>query len=1075
MKKLAIYIVMAVLCLNFEVKAQVLTLTLKGKIVDIKNVPIGGANIKVKGKQLFATTNRDGTFTIEGAQLGATLIISSIGFITMEVPDVENLYLGNIILRADDRELKEVEIVSTGYQNIPKERATGSFAQPIKEAFESRVSTDVLSKLNGITSGLVFNSNTGNTANGQFDINIRGRSTIKANDQPLIIVDNFPYSGDINNINPNDVASITVLKDAAASSVWGVKAGNGVIVITTKKGKLNQQLKVSLNSNLTIAEKPDLFYNPNFLRSPDYIEIEKFLYDKGKYTTALADMVNYPVISPVVEIMANNGKLSSLDSLKAINALKGFDVRSQNAKYFYRKAITQQYAINLSGGTEKVSYYVSTGLDKSLKNLIGNDNQRITISTLNIFRPLKNLELSAGFYYTKTEANSDNTLNSVLSQNSTYFPYIQYADLTNNPLAITRTYRNNYTSSAISKGFLDWNYIPLNELGLTDNNSKTSDSRITTSLNYELIKGISFDVKYQYQKSISDSKVYHNKDTYYSRNLVNQFSVLENERVIDFNIPVGGMLNFQNGNTVSQNIRAQLNLARTIGSNDFSVLAGYELSQSTTDLKGGSLYGYDDDVATYGSVNYNTYYQTNPTGGANIPDGIAISGTLERLRSIYAIGSYAYKHKYTITGSTRIDGSNYFGVATNQKSVPLWSLGGKWNVSSEKFYNLNWLPQLSLSMTYGYNGNLDRSSTGITTFYRLSTAKFTRIPFADVGNIGNPDLRWERIRQTKLGLDFVSIDNRLSGSFEYYLKNGVDLIGNTLLAPNTGVMNFNGNFAEMKGKGFDLSLNSRNVVGRFGWLTSILISHASDKVTKYDIVAANGQQVNSDGLNGKSIVPIVGKPVYSVFSLPWAGLDPDNGDPLGFVNGIKSKDYTAINATELSELKYNGSARPTFFGGISNTFSYADLSLTINISFKLNYYFRQPSVSYTNLFQNSILPNSDYNNRWKKPGDEVNTHIPSVVYPQNSARDDFYANSSILVEKGDHVRLQDIGLNYTFRKSKWSFVPVNDIQLYAYINNVGILWKATKTNLDPDFVPGSTTTTIFPTPRTFSLGLKVNF
>ncbi|MBB2148960.1 SusC/RagA family TonB-linked outer membrane protein [Pedobacter gandavensis] len=1074
MKKLTIYIVMAVLCLNFKVKAQESTLTLKGKIVNENKLPIAGANIKIKGKQLYSTTNKDGAFTIDKVGLGATLIITSIGYITKEVQNVQSSNLGELILESDNRELKEVEIVSTGYQNIPKERATGSFAQPIKEAFESRVSTDVLSKLNGITSGLVFNANTGNTNNGHLDINIRGRSTIKANDQPLIIVDNFPYSGDINNINPNDVASITVLKDAAASSVWGVKAGNGVIVITTKKGKVNQQLKVSLNSNLTIADKPNLFYNPNFLSSPDYIEIEKFLYDKGKYTTSLGDVVNHPVISPAVEIMANNGQLSSLDSLSAINDLKNIDVRNQNAKYFYIKPVSQQYAINLSGGTEKVSYYVSSGLDKSLQNLRGNDNQRITLSTLNTFRPLTNLELSAGFYYTQTIANSDNTLNSVLGQSSTYFPYIQYADLNNNPLAITRTYRNNYTTSAISKGFLDWTFVPLNELGLTENKSNTSDTRITTGLKYEFIKGLSLDVKYQYQKSLNEKRVYYNKDTYYARNLINMFSVLSDDLVIDHNVPVGGILNYLNGNTISQNFRAQLNFARTIGRHDFSVLTGYELSQSSTDIRGGSMYGYDDDVANYSSVNYNVYYDTNPTGGSNIPEGIAIGGTLERLRSVYAIGSYAFKQKYILTGSTRIDGSNYFGVATNQKSVPLWSVGGKWDVSAEKFYKLTWLPHLNLTMTYGYNGNLDRSTTGITTFYRMSNAKFTRLGYANVGNIGNPDLRWERIRQTKLGIDFASVDNRLSGSFEYYLKNGVDLIGSTLLAPNTGVMNFNGNFAEMKGKGFDLTLNSRNFIGKFGWQTSVLISHATDKVTKYDIEATNNQLVSSDGLNGRSIVPIVGKPVYSVFSLPWAGLDPENGDPLGFVNGIKSKDYTALNATELTDLKYNGSARPTFFGGLSNTFSYADLSLTINISFKFNYYFRKPSVSYTNLFQNSILGNADYSNRWKKPGDELNTNVPSVVYPQNSGRDNFYANSSILVEKGDHIRLQDIGLNYTFRKFKWSFIPVNDIQLYAYINNVGILWKATDSNLDPDFVPGTSTITIFPAPRSFSLGLKVN-
>ncbi|WP_316753301.1 SusC/RagA family TonB-linked outer membrane protein [Pedobacter gandavensis] len=1073
MKKLTIYIVMAVLCLNFKVKAQI-PLTLKGKIIDENKLPIVGANVRIKGKNLYATTSKEGAFLISNVELGATLIITSVGRITKEVTNIQRLNLGEILLESDNNELKEVAIVSTGYQSMPKERATGSFAQPVKEAFESRVSTDVLSKLNGITSGLVFNSNTGNTINGQFDINIRGRSTIRANDQPLIIVDNFPYSGDINNINPNDVVSVTVLKDAAASSVWGVKAGNGVIVITTKKGKVNQQLKVSLNSNFTIANKPDLFYNPNFLSSPNYIEVEKFLYDKGKYTTALSDVINYPAISPAVEIMANNGRLSSADSLAAINRLKNIDVRNQNGGYFYRKAVTQQYAINLSGGTEKVTYYVSSGLDRSLRSLISNDNQRITINTLNTFKTLENLELSAGFYYTQSEANSDNTLNSILGQQSTYYPYIQYADLNSNPLAITRSYRDSYIASAPSKGFLDWTYVPLNEIGLTENRSKSTDSRIVTGLKYDLLKGLSFDLKYQYQKSATERKVFQNEDSYYSRNLINQFSVVSNDRVVDYNVPIGGILNYQNGDIISQNFRAQFNLVKTLGNHDISFLTGYEVSQSSTDVKGGAMYGYDDNLATYGLVNYNEYYDVNPSGGANIPDGIIIRGTLERLRSAYAIGSYAYKQRYIFTGSARIDGSNYFGVATNQKSVPLWSVGGKWNVSAEKFYQLKWLPQLNLSMTYGYNGNLDRSTTGITTFYRLSSAKYTRIGYAEIGSVGNPDLRWERISQTKLGLDFASNDNRLTGSFEYFFKKGVDLIGSTQLAPNTGIVNFNGNFAEMKGKGFDLSLNSRNIIGKFGWLTSMLISQATDKVTKYDVKASNSQLVGSDGLNGRSIVPIVGKPVYSVFSLPWAGLDPDNGDPLGFVNGVRSKDYTALNATELSALKYNGSARPTLFGGLSNTFSYANLALTINISFKFNYYFRQPSVSYTDLYQNSIQGNADYSNRWMKPGDELTTNVPSGVYPANSARDKFYANSSIRVEKGDHIRLQDIGLSYTLRKSNFPFIPVNDIQLYAYMNNIGILWKATNSNLDPDFIPGSNTTTIFPSPKTFALGLKIN-
>ncbi|CAM4388087.1 TonB-linked outer membrane protein, SusC/RagA family [Pedobacter westerhofensis] len=1075
MKKITIYIVMATLCLFLKVKAQVSTIAIKGRITDENGLPISNATIKVKDSKSLTISNTEGLFNLSNVQLGSTLVISSIGYKSNEIHITKSAEYLVIRMPTEDNGLNEVQVVSTGYQNIPNERTTGSFAQPIKEAFDSRVSTDILSRLNGITSGLVFNANTGNTINGQLDINIRGRSTIRANDQPLVVVDNFPYSGDLSNINPNDVASITVLKDAAASSVWGVKAGNGVIVITTKKGKINQGLKISFNSNLTIINKPNLYYNPNFLISPDYIEIEKFLFDKGKYTSALSDVINHPAISPAIEIMANINKLSLSDSLSAMNRLRKIDVRKQNEEYFYRRGFTQQYAINLSGGTEKASYYISSGVDKTQQNLKANDNQRFTLNTLSTFKPLENLEFTAGIYYTKTLSNTDNTLNTIVNQTASYYPYIQYADSNNNHLAITRNYSNTFISSAPSKGFLDWNYVPLNELGLTQNSNNSNDTRIVTGLKYDIIKGLNLDLKYQYQKSFSERNTYQNKDTYYARNLINQFSILSNDQVIDYNVPVGGILNYQNGSINSQNFRAQLSFAKSIGDHDFSILTGYELSQSTTDIKGGAMYGYDNELAIYNPVNYNIYYDTNPSGGSNIPDGVFIGGTLERLRSTYAIGSYTYKQKYTLTGSTRVDGSNYFGVQTNKKSVPLWSLGSKWDVSDEDFYNIKWLPQLSLSMSYGFNGNLDRSTTGITTFYRLSNARFTKINYADVGNIGNPELKWEKIKQTKLGLTFASNDNRLTGSFEYFFKKGVDLIGSTLLAPNTGVISFNGNFAEIAGKGYDLTLNSRNFRGKFAWQTSLLISQATDKVTKYDIKATNGQLVSSDGLNGRSIVPIVGKPVYSVLSLPWGGLDPENGDPIGFINGSKSKDYAALNATRLEDLKYNGSARPTVFGGISNTFSYEDLSLTVNVSFKFNYYFRMPSLSYTNLFGNSIQGNSDYARRWKNQGDELETHVPSAVYPANAGRDRFYASSSILVEKGDNIRLQDIGLNYTFRKSKWTFIPINDIQLYAYINNIGVLWKATNSDVDPDFIPGSSTTSIYPTPRSFSVGLKTNF
>jgi TonB-dependent starch-binding outer membrane protein SusC len=231
--------------------------------------------------------------------------------------------------------LDQVEIVSTGYQRIPRERAAGSFVLVDSAQLNRKVSSDILSRLEGITSGLLFNKNTLSSGFGSLDLSIRGRSTIYANDQPLIILDNFPFNGDFNSINPNDIDNITILKDAAAASIWGVRAGNGVIVLTTRKVKYGQPLALSFNSNLTVSGKPDVFYNPNYLSSSDFIDVETFLFNHGKYDAALLDKTNYPVVSPVVKILDKQRSGQSPEVTEAqLNALRGNDIRNEEPLSF---------------------------------------------------------------------------------------------------------------------------------------------------------------------------------------------------------------------------------------------------------------------------------------------------------------------------------------------------------------------------------------------------------------------------------------------------------------------------------------------------------------------------------------------------------------------------------------------------------------------------------------------------------------------------------------------------------------------------------------------------------------------
>jgi len=348
-----------------------------------------------------------------------------------------------------------------------------------------------------------------------------------------------------------------------------------------------------------------------------------------------------------------------------------------------------------------------------------------------------------------------------------------------------------------------------------------------------------------------------------------------------------------------------------------------------------------------------------------------------------------------------------------------------------------------------------------------------------VTNAPNPNLRWEKDALLNLGLDFGLKGNRIFGSVEYYSKKGTDLIGDESLAVSTGYTgtnfnyNYRGNFSNMAGNGVDIELNSVNINAPFKWTTYFLFSYATDKITKYDQSITPAVLLGADGDNGSgNLYPVVGKPLYGIYSYKWGGLDPANGNPRGYVNGQLSEDYaTLTNPSSVSDLVYNGAARPTMFGGMGNTFSYKRFSLTANLSYKLGYYFRRTSISYSALY-NYYLGNSDFAKRWQQPGDEKTTNVPSMptVANANPERDNFYLGSSALVDNGDHVRFQDLSLSYDLQHTNFPKMPFTHIQIYIYASNLGIIWAANKDHLDPDYPQGG-----IPAPHSIALGLKAGF
>jgi TonB-dependent SusC/RagA subfamily outer membrane receptor len=313
---------------------------IKGRIINEQGEPVPGATITVKGSNQQTSTNEKGEFKlIDINEIDMNIVVTSINYETEEANWQGEPEL-NIQLKQHISELNKIQVVSTGYQKISKDKSPGSFVKIDNELVNRRVSTNIIDRLEGITSGLIFNKNVNPNLN-QSSISIRGRTTIYGNPNPLIVVDNFPYTGDINNINPNDVESITVLKDADAASIWGAYSGNGVIVITTKKGKYNQPLKLSINSNVTVGQKPDLYYTPD-LSSSDFIDVEQLLFDKGFYNLKEADP-SHPVISPAVEIMIKKRDqvISADEAKEQLNQLRTQDKRKDLEKYFYRSSVNQ--------------------------------------------------------------------------------------------------------------------------------------------------------------------------------------------------------------------------------------------------------------------------------------------------------------------------------------------------------------------------------------------------------------------------------------------------------------------------------------------------------------------------------------------------------------------------------------------------------------------------------------------------------------------------------------------------------------------------------------------------------------
>lgn len=1038
---------------------------------DSAGLALPGASVAVKGSKRSGVTDATGALTLQLNE-GDIVVVSFVGHetrsITITPAMLQNPEM-NITLKPAVAELDQVEVVvNTGYQQIPKERATGSFAIIDNKLFNRQVSSDLLSRIEGIAPGILFSrvpmGSPGQTATW---VRIRGEGSLdyRVNKDPLFVIDNFPYEGNLSNLNPNDIQSITVLKDAAASSIWGARAANGVIVITTKSGQFNQRMKVDFNASVTLAQRPNVYYDRKYIASKDQVEAERTLFNSGYYDSDLANTTISTYMTPVVEILQKGrlGQLTPTQVDQELNKLAAVDMRDDYTRYIQQNAYAQRYAVNVNGGSNIVSYYLGLGYDINNTHLKYNNSNRFTLTAKNTFSPHRKIKIKTDIIYTSGRINNNNEFYSPFGVRvPTRGLQMSYIGLTDGRSAGSRV-RNAFADSLQSLGFFDWQFRPLDELHNTQNITNSTNLLLRGTVEYEVLPGLHANFQFQSERENAATRKLAGEASYYIRDRVNSFAQYDHAtKIFQYPFPLGGQLTESFNNIKATNGRLNLSYNRSFGDHTVNAIAGSEMRESKTGTFGRTSYGYDDKTGS--SVVYLDYLTFFPTNGGNgdmiYPPEAGNDGSTQRFISHYANAAYTYKGRYTLSASGRKDGANLFGVRTNDKVTPMWSAGLAWDISRESFYSIPWLSQLKLRTTYGYNGSVYPGSAFLT-MTEGSIFGITNLPGAFITSAPNSTLRWEKHRMINLGIDFGILNGRINGSIEYYAKKGEDLIDNARVAPSTGFTTIVGNAATTKGKGIDIQINSTNIQqGNFRWQTTFILSS-----NRTDIVTFNNVLRGQDIAHGDYGQSVQGRIKDGLYSYPWAGLDPATGAPLGYSGKNASSDYLSIiNNATIDSLIFHGSVNPLVFGNIMNTFSYKRLSLSFNVVYKLNYYFKHntPVLDLPNLLTFQGM-HADYGKRWRKPGDENITSVPSFSLISDPAKNDFYQNAAINVDKGDHLRLHDVRLSYNLVRPAISFT--------LQANDLGILWKANDMGLDPDYAKDY----VLPPAKNFSFSVTATF
>jgi len=1053
---------------------------------DIPGEPLVGATVAAdSGKVVKGTvTDVNGRYSItlpDGAQ---SITFRYIGYKTKTVKLSAGQTELNITLSSDQGKLSEV--VVTGYQNIDRRKLTAAVSTlKISDETVGAV-TNIDQALAGQVAGLAAITSTG-APGAPVKVRIRGTASINGTQEPLWVLDGIPLEGtDIPNIdnlndiddiyqtsiaglNPSDIDNITVLKDAAATAIYGARAANGVIVITTQKGKEGRPV-VNFNTKLTYEPRNSID-RLNLLNSNEKVDLELDLLKSG-----------YPYRAHkggVAQILDAAGEYNTFttggwDALSAATQQKINALRNINTNWndiLFRNVFNQEYNASVSGGSDRAHYYASFGYTNQQGTVEGVGNKRYNLTLKTDFKVTSRLTLGVSVLANERKQKSYLTDTGGFT-NPVYYareanPYFEPYDADGN---------YNYDTNVQGRE----NEVP--DFNIFEERANTGNTRRDRSVfgMAEATYKVTHDLKITSQLSYQyDNYALHKwaaNDSYAMRKEKEYATYIQSDGTRASIFPEGGYTRTTSYDSRQWLWKAMAEWEHVFNQiHDVQLMAGTEIRHNESNTVTSTAYGYDPRTLTTQPVIFpsETVAEQYPLHQEQQSENAYVSW--------YATGSYTLMHRYTLGGSVRWDGSDVFGVAKKYRYLPLYSVSGLWHAADEKFMKgLTWLDQLDLRASYGLQGNIDKNTSPylIGEFQKVTILPGSSETVIAAETAPNPDLKWEKTSNVNLGTDIGVLGNRIRLTADFYYRKSTDLIGTRMLPLETGFQSTTVNWASMENRGWELSLNTRNIATRnFTWTTNINLGFNTNKVLQ-ESVAENATYPSR-----------AGHPVGALFAYRTAGLD-DEGYPV-----YLTKDGQKVSATEFFKLNsygastltaeeqrnlysYMGTTDPKCSGGFINNFEYKNWQLGMNWMFNLGMKVRvQPSYSPV-YFDRGLNTNHDILNRWTSTN--TTSTLPVLMTSGGTHAAEYiryeefntYSMLDLWIKNCNYARLQSIRLGYKVPKEWLQKIGISSASLSFEARNLMVIASNYHNYLDPETMGNPWAQ---PIAKSFIFGLNVNF